>query len=179
MVDAARFYVDFLAHESCGQCLPCREGLREMLHILNRIVSGQGREGDVEFLEELCDTMEATSLCALGTSAPYPVRSAIKHFRAEFDAHIREKRCPSLACMNLLHYAIDAERCNGCSLCRKNCPAEAIHGEPKKPHTIDQVACVKCGACLTLCPPKTRAIEKRDGNAPYKEEVTSVRQRAV
>lgn len=179
MVDAARFYVDFLAHESCGQCLPCREGLREMLHILNRIVSGEGREGDVEFLEELCDTMEATSLCALGTSAPYPVRSAIKHFRAEFDAHIREKRCPSLACMSLIHYAIDGERCNGCSLCRKNCPAEAIHGEPKKPHTIDQVACVKCGACLTLCPPKTRAIEKRDGVAPYNEEVTSVRQRAV
>lgn len=166
MVDAARFYVDFLAHESCGQCLPCREGLRQMLHILDRIVSGEGREGDIELLEELCDTMEATSLCALGTSAPYPVRSAIKHFRGEFEAHIREKRCPSLSCMNLIHYDIDAEVCNGCSLCRKNCPSNAIHGEAKKVHTIDQVACVKCGNCLTLCPPKTRAIRKLDGIAP-------------
>lgn len=174
MVDAARFYVDFLAHESCGQCLPCREGLRQMLHILDRIVSGEGREGDIELLEELCDTMEATSLCALGTSAPYPVRSAIKHFRQEFEAHIREKRCPSLACMNLIHYDIDAEVCNGCSLCRKNCPSNAIHGEPKKVHTIDQIACVKCGNCLTLCPPKTRAIKKRDGIGPGTQPQTSV-----
>ncbi len=179
MVDTARFYVDFLAHESCGQCLPCREGLRQMLHIFDRIVGGEGREGDIELLEELCDTIEATALCALGTSAPYPVRSAIKHFRGEFEAHIREKRCPSLACMNLIHYSIDAELCNGCSLCRKNCPPNAIHGEAKKPHRIDQATCVKCGNCLTVCPPKTRAISKRDGNAPATEQSTSMSPRAV
>ena len=179
MVDAARFYVDFLAHESCGQCLPCREGLREMLHILNRIVTGDGREGDIELLEEICDTLEATALCALGTSAPNPVRSAIKHFRSEFETHIREKRCPSLACMSLIHYSIDGELCNGCSVCRKNCPPNAILGEPKKPHRIDQGLCVKCGNCFTLCPPKIRAISKRDGNVPATEQSISMSPRAV
>jgi NADH-quinone oxidoreductase subunit F len=179
MVDTARFYVDFLAHESCGQCLPCREGLRQMLRILDRIVNGEGREGDIELLEELCDTLEVTALCALGKSAQNPVRSAIKHFRGEFEAHIREKRCPSMSCVNLIHYSIDAETCTGCSLCRKNCPPNAIHGEPKKPHRIDQAACVKCGNCYTLCPPKIRAISKVDGRVPATEQTTSASQSAV
>jgi len=169
MVDAARFYVDFLAHESCGKCLPCREGLRQLLHILNRIVAGDGREGDLELMEELCDTLAATALCALGTSAPNPVRSAIKHFRSEFEAHIREKRCPSLACMDLFHYDINTRLCNGCSLCQKNCPSDAIRGEHKKPKTIDQESCVKCGNCETVCPPKLDAVSKVAGRAQLPE----------
>jgi NADH:ubiquinone oxidoreductase subunit F (NADH-binding)/(2Fe-2S) ferredoxin/Pyruvate/2-oxoacid:ferredoxin oxidoreductase delta subunit len=164
MVDAARFYVRFLAHESCGQCLPCREGLRQMQHTMDRIALGDGREGDVELLEEICDMLGATALCALGTSAPFPVRSAIQHFRSEFDAHIREKRCPSLVCMDLIHYQID-EKCNGCSLCRKSCPADAIVGVHKQRHEIDQAACVKCGNCVSVCPPKVHAISKVQGGA--------------
>jgi NADH-quinone oxidoreductase subunit F len=178
MVDAARFYVDFLAHESCGKCLTCREGLRQLLHILNRIVVGEGREGDLELMEELCDTLAATSLCALGTSAPNPVRSALRHFRSEFEAHIKEKRCPSLACMSLFHYDIDAKLCNGCSLCQKNCPSDAIHGAHKKSKTIDQVSCVKCGNCETVCPPKLHAVSKVAGRAPLTENSPLLRQKA-
>jgi NADH-quinone oxidoreductase subunit F len=134
-----------------------------MQRIFDRMVSGEGRQGDVELLEELCDMLGGTALCALGTSAPFPVRSAIKHFRDEFEAHIRERRCPSLVCMDLLHYDIDNDRCNGCSVCRKNCPADAIHGEHKKRHEIDQDLCVKCGNCVSMCPPKVRAIHKLPG----------------
>ena len=177
MVNAARFYVDFLAHESCGKCLPCREGLRQLLHILNRIVAGEGREGDLELMEELCDTVATTSLCALGTSSPNPVRSALKHFRSEFEAHIREKRCPSLACMSLFHYDIDAKSCNGCSLCQKNCPSDAIHGEHKKPKYIDQGSCVKCGNCETVCPPKLHAVSKVAGRAQLPEDSPFLRQK--
>jgi len=166
MVDTARFYVNFLANESCGQCIPCREGLRQMRNIFNRMVSGCGKEGDIELLEELCDLLKDTSLCALGSSAAFPVLSAIKHFRGEFEAHIKDKRCPSLVCTDLLHYEIDAKACPGCSICKKECPSEAIIGVHKKPYVIDQAKCVKCGNCLSACPPKIDAIHKIAGPAP-------------
>ena len=166
MVDAARFYVNFLAHESCGQCIPCREGLRQMHRILNSMVAGRGQEGDVELLEELSTFMQDASLCALGTSAPNPVMSAIKHFRQEFDAHVREQRCPALCCVDLIHYNIAADRCDGCHLCFKECPTEAISGKPKAVHVIDHSKCIKCGNCLQACPEKRSAVMKVAGAAP-------------
>jgi NADH:ubiquinone oxidoreductase subunit F (NADH-binding)/(2Fe-2S) ferredoxin/NAD-dependent dihydropyrimidine dehydrogenase PreA subunit len=170
IVDTTRYYLNFLAHESCGQCVPCREGLRQMLRILDRIVAGHGREGDIELLEELCDLMADASLCALGTSAPNPVRSAIKHFRPEFEAHIGEKRCPALVCPELLAYEIDSGKCSGCGLCRRECPAEAISGETKRPHLIDQTRCVKCGNCLAVC--RFGAIRKAPGVKSAREAVS-------
>jgi len=164
MVDTARYYVDFLAHESCGKCVPCREGLRQMLKILDRITGGEGREGDVELLEELSEFMRVASLCALGKTAPNPVLSTIRHFRDEYDAHIRERRCPAGVCKELIAYTIDPDVCIGCGTCAKNCPADAIAptaDEKGSPYAIDQGRCVKCGNCLTVCPPKVRAVAKR------------------
>jgi NADH:ubiquinone oxidoreductase subunit F (NADH-binding)/Pyruvate/2-oxoacid:ferredoxin oxidoreductase delta subunit len=151
MVDVARYFIKFLQDESCGKCIPCREGLRQMGHILNRICAGQGQEGDVELLEQLSETVLATSLCALGGSAPNPVLSTIKFFRDEFEAHIREHRCPGGQCKDLVTYRIDPAKCNGCLLCVKECPERCIHGEKKKPHAIDQAACIKCGSCEEIC----------------------------
>jgi len=165
IVDAAHFYVKFLSRESCGQCVPCREGLRQMGRIFDRIVSGHGQEGDVELILELCDLMQSASLCGLGNS-PFPMKTAIQYFRHEFDAHIREKRCPSLACMELTRYEIDAKACPGCSVCVKNCPSDAIVGAHKKPYVIDQQKCVKCGNCLTVCPPKIHAVRKVPAQGP-------------
>jgi NADH:ubiquinone oxidoreductase subunit F (NADH-binding) len=160
MVDTARYYVDFLAHESCGKCVPCREGLRQMLEILNRITLGEGREGDVELLEELSEFMEAAALCALGRTAPNPVRSTIRHFRDEYDAHIRERRCPAGVCRRLVAYAIDADRCIGCGTCAKNCPTGAIEKVAEKTYGINQGKCIKCGSCIDVCPTKVQAVVK-------------------
>jgi NADH-quinone oxidoreductase subunit F len=152
MVEIARFFMDFTQNESCGKCIPCREGTKRMLEILERIVAGLGKEGDIELLEELADTIANTALCGLGKTAPFPVISTIKNFRAEYEAHIREKRCPAESCQKIKTISIDAVLCKGCTKCAKGCPTEAIKGETKKVHVIDQAKCIKCGACVSVCP---------------------------
>jgi NADH-quinone oxidoreductase subunit F len=160
MVDTARYYTNFLAHESCGKCVPCREGLRQMLNILNNITSGLGQEGDLELLDELSEFMEAASLCALGQSAPFPVRSTLKYFRDEYEEHIREKRCRAGVCAALIAYEIDQEKCESCGACLRNCPTAAVHKSETKVFTIVQEKCIKCGACFTACPEKFSAVIK-------------------
>lgn len=163
MVEVARYFIDFLTDESCGKCVPCREGLRQMLHILTRITEGKGREGDIEHLEELSETAIEASLCALGKSAPNPFLSTLRYFREEYEAHIYEKRCPALSCKSLISFYIDPARCKGCLLCLKSCPADAISGEKKQIHLIDQEACTNCGTCLEVCPKKFNAVIKSSG----------------
>ncbi len=152
MVEVARFFMNFTQNESCGKCVPCREGTRRMLEILERIVAGQGREGDIELLLELADTISATALCGLGKSAAFPVVSTIKTFRAEYEAHIREKRCPAGQCQKLKQIVIDARLCKGCSKCARSCPVNAIEGKVKQPFTIKAESCIKCEACIAACP---------------------------
>ena len=151
MVDIARFFLDFTVDESCGKCTPCRVGTRRMLEILERIVNGKGEEGDIERLEELANTIKSTALCGLGQTAPNPVLSTLKFFRSEYEAHIREKRCPAHHCRALLHYVINPDLCRGCTACTRVCPVEAISGEMRKPHQIDTSKCLKCGACAEKC----------------------------
>lgn len=151
MVDVARYYVKFLSEESCGKCVPCREGLKRMLEILTDICQGHGREGDIELLEEICSTVSEASLCGLGKSAPNPVASTLKYFKDEYLAHIIDHRCPAGICKDLTTYVIDPELCSGCGLCQRNCPAGAISGEPKAAHEIDLGQCIKCGNCIDIC----------------------------
>jgi NADH:ubiquinone oxidoreductase subunit F (NADH-binding)/NAD-dependent dihydropyrimidine dehydrogenase PreA subunit/(2Fe-2S) ferredoxin len=160
MVDTARYYTNFLAHESCGKCVPCREGLRQMLAILNNIASGKGKMGDLALLEELSEFMEAASLCALGQSAPFPVKSTLKYFRAEYEEHIRDKRCTAGVCTDLIAYDIDQEKCTACGACLRNCPVDAVNKSKDKVFTIVQEKCIKCGACFTACPDKFSAVIK-------------------
>ncbi len=163
MVDIARYFVDFLSDESCGKCVPCREGLRQMLKILTNISKGEGREGDIELLAELSETLQAASLCALGKSAPNPVLSTIRYFREEYEAHIREKRCPAYFCKELVSYYIDPERCQACMACLRKCPASAIEGGKKQTHVILQERCTKCGTCLEVCPARFNAVKRLSG----------------
>ncbi len=151
MVEVARFFMDFTQKESCGKCVPCREGTKRMLEILNRIVDGQGRDGDIEMLKELGETISKTALCGLGKTAAGPVLSTIKYFEDEYRAHIYDKKCPAGACQKLKTIWIDPELCKGCSKCARNCPVGAIKGEIKKPFVIDQDKCIKCGACISSC----------------------------
>ena len=151
MVDVARYFLAFLKEESCGKCVPCREGVRRMSDILEDICAGKGTEGDINLLEDMSQAIADGSLCALGGSAPNPVLSTIKYFREEYEAHIKEHRCPAGVCKALITYSIDPERCTGCGLCIKVCPTQATSGEKKKAHTIDKDKCTRCGACIESC----------------------------
>jgi len=163
MVDVARYFLNFLTDESCGKCVPCREGIRQMLKILTNITKGKGREGDIELLEELAEVAGDASLCALGRTAPNPFLSTLRYFRDEYEAHIKEKRCPALSCKELIAYHIDPNRCRACMICLRQCPAGAIVGGKDRIHVIDQGKCTKCGTCFEVCPPRFGAVKKISG----------------
>jgi NADH:ubiquinone oxidoreductase subunit F (NADH-binding)/(2Fe-2S) ferredoxin/Pyruvate/2-oxoacid:ferredoxin oxidoreductase delta subunit len=158
MVNTAQFFLEFTQSESCGKCTPCRIGTKRMLEILRRITSGNGKEGDIELLEELGQYIRSTSLCGLGMTAPNPVLSTIRYFRHEYEAHIREKRCPAAVCRDLITYSILEELCTGCGACKRACPADAVRGTRKAPHRIDAEICIKCGTCFDAC--KFKAVRK-------------------
>ncbi len=151
VVDIARFFLDFTQKESCGKCTFCRIGTKRMLETLTRITGGEGKEGDIELLEEIAETIKDSSLCGLGQTAPNPVLTTIKYFRDEYEAHIRDKKCPALSCKKLLTYTVAEEKCTGCMACIKGCPVDAITGQRKQVHHIDQELCIQCGVCLTRC----------------------------
>lgn len=159
MVGMAKFFLDFTAKESCGKCIHCRIGTTRMLEILTRITNGEGKDGDIELLEELCYGIKDGALCGLGQTAPNPVLTTIKYFRDEYEAHINNKTCPAGECSNLIEYSINADACKGCTLCARNCPVNAIIGAVKAPHTIDTQKCIKCGKCISNC--KFGAIIKK------------------
>lgn len=151
MVEVARYYLQFLAGESCGKCVPCREGIRTLLAILERICNGEGKLEDLDVLEDIAETVKTASLCALGRTAPNPVLSTLKYFRDEYLAHIIQHRCPAGVCKKLTEFYIDPQCCNGCGLCSRNCPVDAVKGEKKQPHVIDGDKCIKCGECINQC----------------------------
>jgi NADH:ubiquinone oxidoreductase subunit F (NADH-binding)/(2Fe-2S) ferredoxin/NAD-dependent dihydropyrimidine dehydrogenase PreA subunit len=163
VVDVARYFLNFLADESCGKCIPCREGIQQMLVVLNRICEGNGREEDLETLTDLGEMMRDCSLCALGQSAPNPVLSTINYFREEYEEHIKNHRCPAGVCKELVNYYIDPEKCQACMICMRNCPVGAIDGGKNIVHVINQERCTKCGTCLEVCPPRFNAVSKLSG----------------
>ena len=159
MVDIAKFYLEFTADESCGKCAPCRIGTKRLLELLTKITDGNGEPEDLDKIKELARHMKASSLCALGQSAPNPILSAMEHFGAEYEAHIYDKKCPAGVCKSLLNYYIEPDKCRGCTLCKRNCPVNAISGEVKSAHVIDTKTCIKCGQCIAHC--KFGAIVKK------------------
>ncbi len=159
MVDIARYFLDFTRKESCGECVPCRLGTKQMLDILNDITDGRGTLEDIDLLEEIAEGVKMGSLCGLGQTAPNPVLTTIRYFRDEYEAHVKEKKCPSKVCKALIHYRIIPEKCIGCQACYKICPVNAIRGKPKEVHVIDQEKCIRCGLCFITCPQKVQAIE--------------------
>lgn len=158
MVNMAKYFVQFTQAESCGKCVPCRVGTKRLLEILDRITKGQGKEGDIVRLEKLSAGIKAASLCGLGQTAPNPVLSNIRFFRHEFEAHIRDKKCPAKSCKELLTYSILEKFCKGCGACLRACPSGAVSGEKKKPHAIDPAKCIRCGACFDVC--KFKSVER-------------------
>ncbi len=177
MVDVARYFLEFLNDESCGKCVPCREGIRQMLKTLTNITNGKGREGDIELLEELAEVAREAALCALGRSAPNSFLSTLKYFRDEYEAHIKEKRCPALSCKELITFYIDPDKCQACMICFKKCPSEAIVGGKNRIHVIDQEKCTKCGTCFEVCPQRFRSVRKISGEpvpAPIPEEARTI-----
>ncbi|MFC2060843.1 NADH-ubiquinone oxidoreductase-F iron-sulfur binding region domain-containing protein, partial [Chloroflexota bacterium] len=163
MVDMAKYFLFFTQDESCGKCVPCRVGTRQMLNILERIVQGEGQASDIQQLERLARVVKAGSLCGLGQTAPNPVLTTIRYFKDEYEAHVNEKRCPALACTKLISYYILPDKCQGCGICLKDCPADAIVGGKRMVHIIDQNKCIKCGNCLDICPTRFNAVVKVSG----------------
>jgi NADH:ubiquinone oxidoreductase subunit F (NADH-binding) len=159
MVNVAKYFLDFTGDESCGKCTPCREGTLRLKEMLEAVTKGLGREGDIEKLEKMAQLIKKTSLCGLGATAPNPVLTTIKYFRNEYEAHIRDKRCPAKVCKSLITYTVVEDNCNGCQLCRIKCPVEAIEGAKKKVHKIIQEKCVKCGTCFEACKFAAIAVE--------------------
>jgi NADH-quinone oxidoreductase subunit F len=177
MVDVARYFLDFLTDESCGKCVPCREGMRQMLKILTNITQGKGKEGDIELLEQLSETAIEAALCALGKSSPNPFLSTLKYFREEYEAHVKDKRCPALSCKELIAFYIDPQKCKACMTCAKKCPSNAIISAKNQIHIVDQEKCTKCGTCFEVCPPKFRAVTKISGEPvppPIPEEARTI-----
>ena len=177
MVDVARYFLNFLTDESCGKCVPCREGIRQMLKTLTNITQGKGREGDIELLEQLAEVAGEAALCALGRSAPNPFLSTLKYFRDEYEAHIKEKRCPALSCKELISFYIDPDKCKACTICGRKCPSEAIVGGKSQIHVVDQEKCTKCGTCFEVCPTKYGAVRKISGEPvppPIPEEARTI-----
>jgi len=177
MVDFARYFLNFLADESCGKCTPCREGVKQMLKILTRITKGKGMKDDIELLEELAEVAGSSALCALGKGAPNPVLSTIRHFRDEYEAHINGGKCPAYSCKELISYYIDPDKCQACMSCGKKCPTEAIDGGKNLIHMVIQEKCTKCGSCLEACPARFGAVRKISGEpvpAPVPEEARTI-----
>ena len=160
MVDVARYFLEFIQNESCGKCVPCRLGTKQMLDILTDITQGKGKSGDIDLLLELAEGIKDGSLCGLGQTSPNPVLTTIKFFKEEYDTHINEKKCPALLCKELIDYQVIAEKCEGCMLCLKSCPVGAVSGIKKELHSIDKEKCIKCGTCIELCSGKYNAIER-------------------
>lgn len=163
MVDVARYFLNFTQEESCGKCVPCRIGTKQLVDILTRITEGKADDSDIKKLQDLAETIKKGSLCGLGQTAPNPVLTTLKYFREEYEAHIHDRSCPALSCKELIVYHIEPDKCVGCLLCLKGCPVDAISGERKKVHVIHQNECIKCGACLEVCPPKVSAVMKYTG----------------
>ena len=151
MVNVAKFFIDFTREESCGKCTPCREGTLRLMEMLEAITDGRGREEDLDKLVELAEVIKESSLCGLGQTAPNPVLTTIKYFRSEYETHIRDKKCPAKVCKPLILFRVDADKCNGCQLCRLKCPVEAIEGAKQDVHKILQEKCIKCGTCYDAC----------------------------
>jgi NADH-quinone oxidoreductase subunit F len=166
MVDLARYFLTFVQAESCGKCVPCREGTMQMLEILTEITEGKGKPEDIELLLELGKSIKSGSLCALGGTAPNPVLTTIKYFREEYERHINDRQCPSRVCRNLISFHILPEKCQGCLICLRSCPTSAITGDKRMIHVIDQGKCIKCSACLDACPKRFAAVAKVSGEQP-------------